>query len=225
MSLDEMAADWRGAADSVFDEVVTLRRAIHADPEIGLQCPRTSARIKAALAGLPLEFREGTSTTGFVAILRGGGIDRTGGNGRTVLLRGDMDALPMQEETGLPFASKVGVSRKIDERSERQRLRQMVGEILPDDVGGVIVRTVSEDATQETFKRELDTLPGRITLGVLVLQDIFAILFLAVQPSLDNLQISVILISIGRVGVLVATALVLSRYVLPWLFHHIARRP
>jgi len=74
-------------------------------------------------------------------------------------------------------------------------------------------------------KRELDTLPGRITLGVLVLQDIFAILFLAVQPSLDNLQISVILISIGRVGVLVATALVLSRYVLPKLFHQIARRP
>src|SRR5438094_776191 len=74
-------------------------------------------------------------------------------------------------------------------------------------------------------KRELDTLPGRITLGVLVLQDIFAILFLAVQPSLDNLQISVILISIARVGVLVATALVLSRYVLPRLFHQIARRP
>jgi Kef-type K+ transport system membrane component KefB len=74
-------------------------------------------------------------------------------------------------------------------------------------------------------KRELDTLPGRITLGVLVLQDIFAILFLAVQPSLDNLQVSIILLSIGRVGVLVATALVLSRYVLPRLFHQIARRP
>src|SRR3954452_18964410 len=74
-------------------------------------------------------------------------------------------------------------------------------------------------------KRELDTLPGRITLGVLVLQDIFAILFLAVQPSLADLQVSVILISIGRVGVLVATALVLSRYVLPRLFHQIARRP
>jgi len=74
-------------------------------------------------------------------------------------------------------------------------------------------------------KRELDTLPGRITLGILVLQDIFAILFLAVQPSLDNLQVSVILISIGRVGVLVATALVLSRYLLPKLFHQIARRP
>ncbi len=74
-------------------------------------------------------------------------------------------------------------------------------------------------------KRELDTLPGRMTLGVLVLQDIFAILFLAVQPSLADLQLSVILLSVGRVGVLVATAIVLSRYVLPRLFHQIARRP
>src|SRR5690606_15782579 len=74
-------------------------------------------------------------------------------------------------------------------------------------------------------KRELDTLPGRITLGVLVLQDIFAILFLAVQPSLDNLQIGVVLLSVMRVAVLVATAWVLSRYVLPKLFHQIARRP
>lgn len=74
-------------------------------------------------------------------------------------------------------------------------------------------------------KRELDTLPGRITLGVLVLQDIFAILFLAVQPSLADLQASVILLSIGRVAVLVAAALLVSRYVLPRLFHQIARRP
>lgn len=74
-------------------------------------------------------------------------------------------------------------------------------------------------------KRELDTLPGRITLGVLVLQDIFAILFLAVQPSLANLQVGVILLSIGRVAVLVAAALLVSRYVLPRLFHQIARRP
>jgi len=74
-------------------------------------------------------------------------------------------------------------------------------------------------------KHELDTLPGRLTLGVLVLQDIFAILFLAVQPSLADLQVSVVLLSIARVGALVATALVLSRYVLPKLFHQIARRP
>ncbi|MEH2512439.1 Kef-type K+ transport system membrane component KefB [Nitrobacteraceae bacterium AZCC 1564] len=74
-------------------------------------------------------------------------------------------------------------------------------------------------------KRELDTLPGRITLGVLVLQDIFAILFLAVQPSLADLQISIILMSIGRVCLLVATAMILSRFVLPKLFHQVARRP
>ena len=74
-------------------------------------------------------------------------------------------------------------------------------------------------------KRELDTLPGRITLGILVLQDIFAILFLAIQPSLDNLQIGIVLMSIGRVGLLVATAMILSRFVLPRIFHQIARNP
>ena len=58
----------------------------------------------------------------------------------------------------MPFASRVGVSRKIGERNERQRLRKMVEEILPADSGGVIVRTVSEDATKETFGRELQTL-------------------------------------------------------------------
>jgi ribonuclease G len=58
----------------------------------------------------------------------------------------------------MPFASRVGVSRKIGERSERLRLRKMMEELLPPDSGGVIVRTVSEDATKETFGRELETL-------------------------------------------------------------------
>jgi ribonuclease G len=58
----------------------------------------------------------------------------------------------------MPFASRVGVSRKIGERSERTRLRKMVEEILPPDSGGVIVRTVSEDATKERFAAELQTL-------------------------------------------------------------------
>src|SRR5690242_4184429 len=60
----------------------------------------------------------------------------------------------------MPFASRVGVSRKIGERAERQRLREQVQSVLPADSGGVIVRTVGEDATQETFKRELNTLIG-----------------------------------------------------------------
>src|SRR3712207_357174 len=94
--------DWAALGEAELDGVVELRRAIHADPEIGLDCARTTAKIKAALSGLPLELREGPSTSGLVAILRGGS-----DNGRAVLLRGDMDALPMQEETGLPFASQV----------------------------------------------------------------------------------------------------------------------
>lgn len=74
-------------------------------------------------------------------------------------------------------------------------------------------------------KRELDTLPGRITLGVLVLQDLFAILFLAVQPSLDDLRASELLLSGARVLALLATTLLISRYVLPPLFRRIARLP
>src|SRR5919199_1763617 len=58
----------------------------------------------------------------------------------------------------MPFASRVGVSRKIGDRAERQRLRSLVQGVLPAESGGVIVRTVGEDVTEETFKRELQTL-------------------------------------------------------------------
>lgn len=58
----------------------------------------------------------------------------------------------------MPFASRVGVSRKIGERAERQRLREQVQKVLPKNSGGVIVRTVGEDVTQETFQTEITTL-------------------------------------------------------------------
>jgi ribonuclease G len=58
----------------------------------------------------------------------------------------------------MPDATRVGVSRKIGDRAERQRLREMVQAVLPEKSGGVIVRTVGEDASQETFKRELTAL-------------------------------------------------------------------
>jgi Kef-type K+ transport system membrane component KefB/voltage-gated potassium channel Kch len=74
-------------------------------------------------------------------------------------------------------------------------------------------------------KRELDTLPGRVTLGVLVLQDLFAILFLAIQPNLNQLAASVLLMSLLQVGILVGTALLVSKYVLPPLFQKVARLP
>ena len=97
--------DWSALAAAQLDDTIALRRAIHAEPEIGLHTPLTTAKAKAALAGLPLEIHDSRSTTGFVAILRGGRAGGGASNGRTVLLRGDMDALPMTEETGLPFAS------------------------------------------------------------------------------------------------------------------------
>lgn len=93
--------DWAGVGAAELAAVVELRRTIHADPELGLDCARTADKIRTALAGLPLELREGPSTSGIVAILRGGA-----DNGRSVLLRGDMDALPILEETGLDFASR-----------------------------------------------------------------------------------------------------------------------
>ncbi len=92
---------WRDDAESLLPDLQALRRDIHREPELGLQNPKTLAKIKAALAGLPLEFREGPSTTGLIATLRGPS------NGRTVLLRGDMDALPLREDTGLDYSSAI----------------------------------------------------------------------------------------------------------------------
>jgi amidohydrolase len=89
-------------ARAIAGRITGLRRAIHSEPELGLHTPKTRDKVRAALAHLPLEWREGPSTTGLVGVLKG----RGGGN-RSVLLRGDMDALPMPEETGLDFASTV----------------------------------------------------------------------------------------------------------------------
>jgi amidohydrolase len=91
---------WTAAGEAQLADAIALRRAIHAEPELGLDLPKTTAKVKAALAGLPLEIHEGPSTSGVMAILRGPA------NGRTVLLRGDMDALPLTEDTGLPFTSQ-----------------------------------------------------------------------------------------------------------------------
>ncbi len=74
-------------------------------------------------------------------------------------------------------------------------------------------------------KFELDTLPGRITLGILVVQDIWAILFLAIQPNLDNPQIGVIAFSLLKGIGLVGFCFLMRRYVLPGLFKKIAKNP
>jgi len=91
----------RESAALLQPELVALRHAVHQEPEIGLELPLTQAKILAALDGLPLEITLGEKLSSVTAVLRGGR------PGPTVLLRGDMDALPVQETSGLPFASTV----------------------------------------------------------------------------------------------------------------------
>ena len=93
--------DLLSAARNVAPEIVELRRDLHANPELGLHLPGTQQRILDALTGLGLDITLGESVSSVVADLD------TGRDGPTVLLRGDMDALPLTEDTDLPFKSGV----------------------------------------------------------------------------------------------------------------------
>ena len=95
------AADLLAAARADADRTVDLRRRLHRQPEIGLHLPQTQTTVLAELAALPVKVTTGGSTTSVVGVLRGAR------PGPTYLLRADMDALPVQEDTGLPFASEV----------------------------------------------------------------------------------------------------------------------
>ena len=87
------------AVDAGLPKVVAWRRDLHANPELGFAETRTAALVAEHLRALGMEVRTGVGKTGVVGILRGGR------PGATVALRADMDALPVQEATGLPFAS------------------------------------------------------------------------------------------------------------------------
>src|ERR687894_68456 len=87
--------------EGVGERIVALRRDIHREPELGFDTEKTAGKVLAALDGLPLDIRTGVAENGVVATLKGKGA------GPTVGLRADMDALPILEETGLPFASEV----------------------------------------------------------------------------------------------------------------------
>jgi hippurate hydrolase len=89
-------------ATAIAGELAHLRRAIHAEPEIGLNLPLTQEKILVALDGLPLDVTRGSALTSVTAVLRGGA-----GPGPAVLLRADMDALPVTERTGLDFESRI----------------------------------------------------------------------------------------------------------------------
>jgi hippurate hydrolase len=87
-----------GGARELQDELVALRRRLHQTPEIGLHLPQTHDTVLDALAGLDLEITTYDDFSGAAAVLRGEH------DGPVVLLRGDMDALPLTEATGVDFA-------------------------------------------------------------------------------------------------------------------------
>ncbi|GAB3569632.1 M20 family metallopeptidase [Arthrobacter alkaliphilus] len=87
-------------------EIARFRHELHQEPEIGLDLPRTQEKVLKALDGLPFEITLGESTTSVTAVLRGGAPGASPEK-PVVLLRADMDGLPVQERTGVEFSSKL----------------------------------------------------------------------------------------------------------------------
>src|SRR5918992_5100762 len=147
--------------DNFGKDIVALRREIHEEPELGFETEKTAEKVLAALDGLPLEIQTGVAQNGVVATLVGED------DGPTVALRADMDALPIHEETDLPFASKedgkmhacghdghtsmlVGAARTLSQNHLRERLSGTVKFIFqPAEEGQAGGRAMVEEGVAE----------------------------------------------------------------------------
>ena len=94
----------RKVLDAEAESLVALRRELHQIPELALDLPQTASRVRAEFEALGGEITDAREVSGFVAVLRGGGYE-PGDKHPTVLLRADMDALPITEDKGLSFSS------------------------------------------------------------------------------------------------------------------------
>lgn len=147
--------------ESFGEDIVALRREIHREPELGFETEKTAEKVLTALDGLPLEIETGVAENGVVATLEGEG------DGPIVALRADMDALPIHEETGLPFASGVdgkmhacghdghtsmlvGAARALSQDHLRERLNGSVKFVFqPAEEGGGGGRVMVEEGVAE----------------------------------------------------------------------------
>ncbi|SFG77742.1 Peptidase family M20/M25/M40 [Corynebacterium spheniscorum] len=97
------------AAQELAPELIALRHVLHQIPELALELPHTQNAVLEAIADCSeLEITHCNSATGFVAVVRGGHAPTGGSQRPIILLRADMDALPVQETTQLPWASTNG---------------------------------------------------------------------------------------------------------------------
>ncbi|MDP6883069.1 MAG: amidohydrolase [Rhodospirillales bacterium] len=90
-----------GLTEKITDELIQIRRTIHQNPELGFEEFETAKLVSGALDRMGILQRTGVGGTGVVGIIEGAG------SGKTVAIRADMDALPIDEQSGVSFASKV----------------------------------------------------------------------------------------------------------------------
>ena len=168
--------DLMARAKAISDEVVKIRRDIHAHPELGGREFRTSELIRNKLSELGVDEIQSPTDTSVVGIIRG-----RKGEGRCVALRTDIDALPVQEETGLPFASvEPGVMHAC---GHDIHCAMMLGNAkllcgLRDEFAGTV---------KLIFQHSEDTFPGgaKELVGLGVVKDVDAVLGMHVFPT-DN---------------------------------------
>ncbi|GAA0322242.1 M20 family metallopeptidase [Actinoallomurus spadix] len=162
-------------AQALLGELTNLRHRLHAHPELGLDLPRTQAAVLEALDDLPLEITPGKNATSVTAVLRGHA-PIAAGERTTVLLRADMDAVPVSEETGLPFRSRVegamhacghdlhtamlaGAARLLATRRDRLR-GDVVLMFQPGEEGWEGARTMIEEGVLDASGRRADAAYG-----------------------------------------------------------------
>ncbi len=184
-SVMSSSAEIATVAQDLLPELVAIRRELHQIPEVGLDLPQTQAVVLRELEGLPLEISVGTDTTSVTAVLRGAH------PGPVVLLRGDMDGLPVTEVNDLPYRSTngnmhacrhelhttglIGAARLLSERRDQQSMitRRFdvfdpvvisVTQLQAGDALNVIPEQATLGATVRTMSAAtLEALPGMIT--------------------------------------------------------------